>query len=132
MGWQVGQRLRLQQDHRPPARAALKVRAGELVTLDHNDETWPAFIWTENADGVGGWVPERHLRRTGEGDAAEVMRDYDTTELSADADAVIAVVEVDEESGWLLCRADNGETGWVPVTAFEPADQTVTAPDTNS
>lgn len=118
MGWHVGQRVCLQQAHRPPARPALQVRAGELVTVGDNDETWPAFIWTENADGVGGWVPERHLRRTGAGDAAEVMRGYDTTELAADADAVVTVVEVDEESGWLWCRADNGATGWVPINVM--------------
>jgi hypothetical protein len=105
----------------------LKVRAGELVAVGNHDETWPAFIWTENSDGVGGWVPERHLRRTGKGDAAEVVRSYDTTELSADADAVIAVIEVDEESGWLWCRADDGGTGWVPINVLEPVEETVTA-----
>jgi uncharacterized protein YgiM (DUF1202 family) len=120
MGWHVGQRVRLQHSHRPPARPPLKVRSGELVTVGDNDDTWPAYIWTENSGGVGGWVPERHLRRTGEGGAAELLRDYDTTELSADAGAVVAVVEVDEESGWLCCRADDGQTGWVPINVLQP------------
>jgi hypothetical protein len=128
MGWYVGQRVRLREDHRPPPRAALRVREGERVTVGRNDETWPAFIWTENSAGVGGWVPERHLRRGGEGAAAEMLRDYDTTELSVDAGAVIAVVEVDEPSGWLRCRAGDGDrdggTGWVPVRALEPLDGT--------
>jgi len=111
--------VRLTQDHRPPPRAALQVQAGELVTVGDNDETWPAFIWTESSHGIAGWVPERHLRRTGDGDVAEVMRSYDTTELSADAGAVVEVVEVDEESGWLWCRAADGRAGWVPVKVLE-------------
>lgn len=131
MGWHVGQRVRLRQDHQPPTRVALTLRAGEQVTTRHNDPTWPAFIWTENSQGVGGWVPQRHLQPTGAGDAAEVMRSYDTTELAAAAGAVITVVEVDEQSGWLWCRADDGRTGWVPIKVLEPVEQAGSAPDSD-
>jgi len=122
VGWYVGQRVCLKQDHGAPARPPLRVRPGDSVTLGRTDGTWPAFIWTENSDGVGGWVPHWHVRRTGEGEAAEVIRGYDTTELSAGVGTVVEVVEVDEESGWLRCRAGDGGVGWVPVLALEPVD----------
>ncbi|MDM4721876.1 SH3 domain-containing protein [Micromonospora sp. WMMA1363] len=101
----------------------MKVKIGDVVTLGKKDEqTWPAFIWAVDAAGIGGWVPERYFRRIGAADAAEVVRGYDTTELSADAGSVVKVLDVDVESGWLWCRADNGAAGWVPILALEDAE----------
>ncbi|MFG2100998.1 SH3 domain-containing protein [Micromonospora echinaurantiaca] len=118
--WSAGQRVRLVQDHRAPDRPALRVKIGDVVTLGKNDEeTWPAFIWAVDAAGVGGWVPERYFRRLDEAGAAEVVHDYDTTELSADEGSVVEVVDVDVDSGWLWCRADDGAVGWVPILALE-------------
>jgi len=109
----VSTRVRVVAEHRPPDRPALKVRAGDRVRLGDRDDTWPAFVWTTAADGVGGWVPERHFERSGE--HAIARRDYDTTELSVDPGDLLTVLEADERSGWLWCGTDDGTCGWIPV-----------------
>jgi pimeloyl-ACP methyl ester carboxylesterase len=111
----VPRRVRAIREHRPPERPPLRVDPGQRVAIGGLDDEWPAFRWCE-ADGVGGWVPDRYLRRTGEG-AAVVERAYDTTELAAAPGDDLAVLEADDESGWLRCRDARGEEGWVPVEA---------------
>jgi len=112
-------RVRATREHRPPDRPALRVAPGDDVAVGELDDEWPAFRWCESG-GVGGWVPDRHLRRLG-GGRAVVVRAYDTTELAADPGDDLEVVERDDESGWLRCRDAHGAEGWIPVAAVVPA-----------
>jgi len=108
-------RVRVTREHRPPDRPPLRVVPGQEVAVGGLDDEWPAFRWCE-AGGVGGWVPDRHLRALGDGRAV-VERAYDTTELAADPGDDLEVVERDDESGWLRCRDARGAEGWIPVAA---------------
>jgi hypothetical protein len=95
------------------------VKAGDQVETGDLSEEWPAFRWCVNRDRTGGWVPDRFLEPGSEGEAT-ARRDYDTTELAAEAGEIVTVIEVDEESGWLWCSSASGRAGWVPVSSVEP------------
>jgi hypothetical protein len=81
-------------------------------------EEWPAFRWCVGNRELSGWVPDRYLSRL-VGEAATALRDYDTTELAAEAGEIVTVIEADEESGWLWCSGTSGR-GWVPLSSVEP------------
>jgi len=52
-----------------------------------------------------------------DGDACELKRDYDSTEVAVAAGEVFWV-EV-EESGWAFGRRANGDRGWVPLDRLQ-------------
>ncbi len=114
-----GEQARLVTRHVPPDRPPLVVNAGDHVETGDLSEEWPAFRWCVNIDLIGGWVPDRHLASVSKGEAT-VLRDYDTTELSAEAGEIVTVIEADEESGWLRCAGLSGLAGWVPLSSVEP------------
>ncbi len=95
------------------------VEAGEQVQTGELSGEWPAFRWCVNRDGIGGWVPDRHLAPISN-DEATVLRDYDTTELAAEAGEIVSVIEPDEECGWLWCSGSLGRAGWLPLSSIEP------------
>jgi pimeloyl-ACP methyl ester carboxylesterase len=115
--------VRVTREHRPPERPPLRVEPGDSVRVGALDDEWPAFRWCESG-GVGGWVPDRHLRHVDERRAV-VARAYDTTEVAADPGDDLEVLERDDESGWLRCRDAAGAEGWIPIAA------TVAALDAN-
>lgn len=82
-------------------------------------EEWPAFRWCSDGQGHGGWVPDRYLSHLADKEAT-ALRDYDTTELAANKDEIVSVIELDEESGWLLCSNAAGESGWIPLRSVSP------------
>jgi len=77
---------------------------------------WPAFVFVTIRSGEG-WVPSRYL--SADTGTAVVTIPYDTTELALAPGAEVAVVELDDESGWWWCRRDDGVEGWVPVKALD-------------
>jgi hypothetical protein len=89
------------------------VKTGEL------SEEWPAFRWCIDRNLICGWMPDRYLE-PGASEEAIALRAYDTTELAADADEIVTVIEADDESGWLWCRSSSGAAGWIPVSSLEP------------
>ncbi len=98
------------------------VRAGEELVVGAREDQWqgnPAWTWVWVTDPCGrqGWAPASVIAR--EGESAVAARDYDARELSVGAGEQVTVSE--EESGWLWCANDRGESGWVPAThvAFE-------------
>ncbi|MEM9320702.1 MAG: SH3 domain-containing protein [Pseudomonadota bacterium] len=85
---------------------ALSVRAGDIVEIGAEDETWPGFFWCTNKGGLSGWLPGHVL------DGSRVLADFDTRELSV---AVGALVETLETClGWSRVRGSDGREGWVP------------------
>jgi pimeloyl-ACP methyl ester carboxylesterase len=111
----VARHVRVIREHRPPDRPPLRVRPGQQVGIGELDDEWPAFRWCKAA-AIGGWVPDRFLRASGDG-VAVVERAYDTTELAGDPGDELTVLEADDESGWLWCRDAAGAEGWMPVKA---------------
>lgn len=93
----------------------LILRKGDTLTVGERDDEWPGWIKGTDKSGKTGWIPEVYLKITG--DTAEMLRDYNATELTVAAGEVLTVTE--EESGWLLCITASGEKGWVPVENVE-------------
>lgn len=109
------QRARLVQDHRAPDRPAIRVAAGDPVTLGDRDTDWPEFVWTSLASGHGGWVPSPFF--DGESGDAKVLQDYDTTELDANAGEEVLLHH--ELAGWWWVEDRDGTTGWVPARKLD-------------
>jgi hypothetical protein len=97
----------------------MRLVVGEEVQVGERDTEWPAFVFVRTGHGSG-WVPARHLSQTN--DAAVVLVAYDTTELPTEEGDVLEVVETDELSGWLWCRAQDGREGWVPARTVSALD----------
>ena len=110
-------RVRAVASHRPPSRAPLEVEVGALVATGELSDEWPAFRWCVDEHGVGGWIPDRHLRPEEVG-RARCLQGYSTRELSVDPGAVLVLVERDDESGWHWCRDGSGREGWVPMRSL--------------
>ena len=97
----------------------LAAQAGEVVTLTdqvsqwegHSDWVWP---WCRDARGKEGYTPLAYL--VGEGDQRRMRVDYSARELTVrEGQHVLALAE---ESGWVWCRADDGQEGWVPLSSL--------------
>jgi hypothetical protein len=88
----------------------LKLEVGQEVTVGERESEWPGWIWCRTGDGKEGWVPTAYVER--KANTATVLQDYDATELTAAEDELLTVVK--EEAGWLWCRKQNGDCGWLP------------------
>lgn len=109
-------RVRVIAAHRAPDRSAIRVAAGDPVTLGERDRDWPQFVWTVIAGGLGGWVPSVLFDR--EHGEATALRDYDTHELDADPGEVLHLHHA--LAGWWWAENERGERGWIPARALDP------------
>ena len=76
------------------------------------------WTWCDASDGRGGWVPDAWFDDNGTQWVAR--SDYSALELTvAPGDRFEALMS---ESGFVLCRSETGEVGWVPdgVLALQP------------
>jgi uncharacterized protein YgiM (DUF1202 family) len=88
------------------------VRAGEEVTVGHEDTQYPGWIWCTDLRGKSGWVPKSILEFSFDGKAARPFEDYDATELTVARGDMVTVLR--EESGWLWCENAQEKRGWIP------------------
>ena len=91
-------------------RSPLHIEAGDVVNVGPRDKSWPGWIWVSTADGRGSYVPEDILEI--EGVTAKAHTAFSTRDLSVkQGQRVTALREV---SGWLWCRNEAGDEGWLP------------------
>lgn len=96
------------------------VGAGEQLVLTGKEDIWEGhrWLWARSPSGKEGWVPDSLVAKSPGGSAA--LYDYTAAELDcARGDCVIALGET---HGWVMCRAADGRTGWVPRSHLEPAE----------
>jgi hypothetical protein len=126
----AGRTVIVDEPYESPYAHAVRFKAGEHVLAGGDDPDWPGWVWTTSREGRSGWAPLRYLlidveaarpATGGEPSNALATRDYDGTELTVAAGTVLEVI--DEESGWLWCRAAGGELGWLPAEHTRPADE---------
>jgi glycosidase len=115
----VAERVVAVARHRPPRRRPIRLSPGDVVRVGRRDDEWPAFVMVRFGRGTG-WVPARHLEERADGRAV-VLVGYDTTELAVDPGDELEVVERDDASGWLRCRASDGAEGSIPASVVVPA-----------
>jgi len=84
--------------------------AGEELTIGKRESEWDGWVWCTNQEGKSRWVPEVYVERRG--DTCVMLRDYEATELSVSVDEKL-VVTGEEESGWVWCTNQTGQSGWV-------------------
>lgn len=111
----TAQRARVTEAHRAPDRPAMRMQAGERVTLGDRDSEWPEFVWTALASGLGGWVPSALF--DAERGHASALQDYDTQELAADPGDELVLHN--ELAGWWWAENARGDTGWIPARKLE-------------
>ena len=106
---------RVTADYESPYTAPFFLAAGAQVAVGRTDAEWPGWVWCTNAVGESRWVPESYLRC--EGAAGWLRRDYDAVELSVRAGE--GVTAVSQESGWLWCINQTGQSGWLPQSHLQ-------------
>jgi hypothetical protein len=105
------QRARVVERHRAPDRPAIRVAAGDRVTLGDRDAEWPQFVWTSLASGLGGWVPSALF--DAERGQASALEDYDTRELDAEPGEDLVLHR--EYADWWWVENARSECGWIPA-----------------
>ena len=115
--------------HVVPDRAPLSLCVGDVVQIGRRDTDWPAFVFV-TAEAGSGWVPSRHLSASS-GEAI-VTQPYNTQELPTCRGQILEVIERDERSGWLWCRAGDGAEGWVPMRTLDEMESGETEPESPS
>lgn len=98
-------------------RSPLHIKAGDTVTVGPRDKSWPGWIWVSTADGRGSYVPEDILEI--DGSRARVHTPFSARDLSVKSGEQVTALR--EISGWLWCRNDAGEEGWLPEFVLRPS-----------
>jgi len=101
------------EEHKSTFPYSLELKAGEDVTL--SDDKKNGWIWATDKKDAGAWIPEKYLeiyKNTG-----TLLIDYDTAELNVTSGERLTLIK--EESGWMWCSNQKGETGWVPSFKVE-------------
>jgi hypothetical protein len=106
---------RVTRDHQASFPDAPVFFAGEALSVEGRETVWKGWIWCINGEGLGAWVPEFFVARSG--DTCTVFRDYDSTELSVRCGDILEAGE--EAAGWVWCRDREGRQGWVPARCVE-------------
>ena len=102
---------RVIEDYKSAYPDPLRLSKGDRVAVEERECEWPGWLWATDTSGKAGWIPAAYLSVTG--DAGELLRDYDATELDARDGEAVHVLE--RESGWALCRKTDGSVGWLPA-----------------
>ena len=104
-------RARVLAAHRPSDQDPLIMSTGDELTVEDRVSEWQGWIWCTNQEGRSSWVPAAYVQRRER--AGFALCDYDATELAVDAGEVLVLGK--EESGWIWCTNQVGQSGWVPA-----------------
>lgn len=90
----------------------IKLKAGESVRIEKRETNpdWLGWVYCVDSRGIGGWVSEKYLNESGS--TAQVVKDYDATELTAAKGEKLKIYG--EEFGWCWARHQSGAKGWIP------------------
>jgi uncharacterized protein YgiM (DUF1202 family) len=106
----LGESARIIKSYESAYPDPLELKQGERVAVEARECEWPGWLWATDKSGRAGWIPETYL--TVSGPAGELLRDYDATELDAEAGDTVEILE--REGGWARCRKTDGIVGWLP------------------
>jgi hypothetical protein len=106
---------RVTQEYQSPYTDPLIFLAGEEVVVGEKESEWDGWVWCTNKSGKSRWVPEAYLEQK---DETGVIRcDYEATELSVSVGEELVMGK--EESDWIWCTNQSGQSGWVPADHVE-------------
>ncbi|MCP5464412.1 MAG: hypothetical protein H7A33_05235 [Deltaproteobacteria bacterium] len=90
----------------------LNLKKDDLVTTLHEDSEWPGWIKCIcEKTKKQGWIPKIYLNRLNHNQAV-LNCDYLAKELTVHKDETVTTLL--EESGWIWCKNQKGEEGWIP------------------
>ncbi len=89
------------------------VKKGDEFWLSGKSEDWDGHIWlwAKDARGREGWVPDNLAGHHSEKTYAKF--DFSALELTCIRNEELQIM--DETHGWILCRNNDGQQGWVPA-----------------
>jgi uncharacterized protein YgiM (DUF1202 family) len=105
------QSCRVIHEYQSPYSEPLFISAGEELTIGEKESEWSGWIWCTNQNGESRWVPEKYVER--KGNTGIALYDYEATELSVSFGEELTMGK--EESGWIWCMNQKGQSGWVPA-----------------
>jgi len=111
MNAKQGQIGRVIKEYQSPYTHPLVFSTGKELTVSEKEGEWGGWVWCTNQDGNSRWVPEAYVER--KGDTAVMRCDYEATELSVTVGEELLMGK--EESGWIWCTSQKGQSGWVPA-----------------
>ena len=88
----------------------IKIKMGELVTINDKKSEWPGWTWCTDKNGKSGWIPDCYVRK--EGSKSIALLDYEATELTVETGEILKIKK--EECGWFWCINQRGVEGWIP------------------
>lgn len=102
-------------DYTRPYENPISVSCGDLVKLKASMETdYIGWGWCTAKDGRSGWVPENWCQV--EQDNWRLKRDFTAIELSVSRGDFVRLLY--SESGFVFCRMESGQEGWLPDAAL--------------
>ena len=95
-------------EHKESYPYSIFLRAEEKVTVSDKREN--GWVWCTNKEGIGAWIPEKYIQQ--ENQTGTMMSDYSSFELTVEVGEMLTFIK--EESGWIWCMNQKGQSGWVP------------------
>lgn len=98
----------------------IQLSKGEIVKLGNlaPEENWKDWIWAENDNQLGGWVPVQIIENLEDGKQALILENYSAKELDITKDEL--VIKIKSLNGWSWVRKiSNNDEGWLPDEVLE-------------
>ncbi len=98
----------------------IRLSKGEIVQLGElaPEEDWKDWIWAENDNQQGGWVPIQLIETLDDNKRGLILEDYSAKELNISKDELFEKIR--SMNGWSWVRKiDNNDEGWVPNETIE-------------
>ena len=116
-------RFRALADYQAQYPDPISVSAGETFQVSEKADAWNGnpdwlWIWCTDPRGKQGWVPKTIITFNPDGKTGVARASYSATELTVAAGEELIAHQ--EESGWLWCTNQQGNSGWVPLEYVTP------------
>ncbi|MGD7653783.1 MAG: SH3 domain-containing protein [Verrucomicrobiales bacterium] len=109
--------FRANSDYEESDSDLIRLRAGDEVTVGHEDQAWPGWVWATDEHGNDGYVPEEILTLVGFG-SYEAGEDFNPEVLRIRrGDRLVSLRHI---HGWHWCRNEAGVEGWVAGYLMKP------------
>lgn len=98
-------------EHTPPDAVPLTLHAGDRVVVGDPHPSRAGYVWVDEGDFSGGWVPNDVLAR--EQSSCHAIADYCSAELAVSAGDRVRLMWEDPGHGAWWCESADSERGWV-------------------
>lgn len=95
----------------------LILKIGDIVTIIKKEETPECVGWyfCKDQNGKEGWISKDFM--TIEDSTGIMIKDYSAKEIAVEINDEVSVIS--ESCGWVWCKKENGDEGWLPRSYLE-------------